>query len=63
MSYCLMFHGILDCNELACWYDDYWEPPMFYKNSNEKTNWGEFILEYLSDDKHFYNANVSPQRQ
>ena len=35
---------------VACWYDDDWEPPMFFKNSDEKTNWGEFILEYLSDD-------------
>lgn len=36
---------------VACWYDDYWEPPMFHSDSNERTNWGELILEYLSDDK------------
>lgn len=36
---------------VACWYDDYWEPPMFFRNSNEKTDWGEFILGYLSGDK------------
>lgn len=37
---------------VACWYDDNWEPPMFFENSNEKTNWGEFILEKLSDDNY-----------
>lgn len=37
---------------IACWYDNNWEPPMFFENSNEKTNWGEFILEYLSDNKY-----------
>lgn len=35
---------------VACWYDDGWEPPMFFENSNEKTDWGEFILEYLSEE-------------
>ena len=33
---------------VACWYDDNWELPMFFEKSNEKTNWGELILEYLS---------------
>lgn len=36
---------------VACWYDDTWEPPMFFNNSNEKTDWGDFILEYLSKNK------------
>lgn len=36
---------------VACWYDDNWEPPMFCKNSNDKTDWGELILGYLSDSK------------
>lgn len=35
---------------IACWYDDEWEPPMFLKNTDKKTDWGEFILDYLSDD-------------
>lgn len=36
---------------VACWYDDNWEPPMFFNNSNEKTDWGDLILEYLSKNK------------
>ena len=35
---------------VACWYDDNWEPAMFFESNNEKTNWGELILGYLSDD-------------
>lgn len=40
---------------VACWYDDNWEPPMFFEKSNKKTNWGELILEYLSDNKYYEN--------
>lgn len=33
---------------IACWHDDSWEPPMFFENSKEMTDWGELILQYLS---------------
>lgn len=32
---------------VACWYDDGWEPPMFKKNYNGYTNYGNFILKAL----------------
>lgn len=28
---------------IACWYDDSWEPPMFFHNTDKKTDWGNFI--------------------
>lgn len=31
----------------ACWYDDGWEPPMFFKGMQEKTAWGKFVMEQL----------------
>lgn len=35
---------------IACWYDDSWEPSLFFENSKEMTNWGELILQYLSNN-------------
>lgn len=32
---------------IACWYDDTWEPPMFFSNKEELTDWGKFVMEIL----------------
>jgi endoglucanase len=37
-------HGI---GWTACWYDDGWEPPMFFEGMEELTSWGKFVMEQL----------------
>lgn len=31
----------------ACWYDDGWEPPMFFEGMEKITDWGKFVMEQL----------------
>lgn len=33
---------------VGCWYDDGWEPQMFFPDSEELTLWGEFLTELLA---------------
>ena len=36
---------------VACWYDDEWLPPMFESGFSQRTAWGAFILDALSDER------------
>jgi len=36
-----------DIGWVACWYDDDWEPPMFTRNFDDKTDYGKFVLNKL----------------
>lgn len=37
---------------VACWYDDGWEPPMFYEGMEEMTDWGMFVMKQLSQEQY-----------
>ncbi len=43
----IQFIGKHNMGWIACWYDDGWEPPMFYEGMDEMTAWGMFVMEQL----------------
>ncbi len=41
------FMGEHNMGWTACWYDDGWEPQMFFEGMKEMTDWGMFVMEQL----------------